>query len=124
MVLKYAPVSGVVIEDEFGIRETAREVDRVAARHHLVVIAIRYQHRMANARQIGRGLMPPRAYRRQLSDEGGDRDRLIAILGALFQSAEKVAGRAAAIEGLGKEEIVFRVLERQRAPYHVAELWT
>jgi hypothetical protein len=61
------------------------------------VIAVRHQHRVANARQIVRTLMRPRAYRLQLSDERGDRDRRVAILGPLFQSAEKVTGRVAAI---------------------------
>src|SRR5207247_3507493 len=65
--------------------------------------------------------MRPRAYRLQLSDEGGDRDRRVAILGPLFQSAEKVTGRAAAIRSPGEEEIVLRVPERQRALGHVAE---
>jgi hypothetical protein len=36
MILENAPVSSVVIEYEFGIRKTAREVSRVAAGHHLV----------------------------------------------------------------------------------------
>src|SRR5439155_18782878 len=106
---------------KLGVREAAREIDRVAARHHLIVIAVRHQDRVADARQIVRGLMRPRAYRLQLSDEGGDRDRRVAILGPLFQSAEKVTGRAAAIRSPGEEEIVLRVPERQRALGHVAE---
>src|SRR5437667_2473734 len=121
VILKYAPVPGVVVKYKFGVREAAREIDRVAARHHLVVIAVRHQDRVADARQIVRGLMRPRAYRLQLSDEGGDRDRRVAILGPLFQSAEKVTGRAAAIRSPGEEEIVLRVPERQRALGHVAE---
>ena len=83
-------------------RSEAREIDRVAARHHLVVIAVRHQHRVANARQIVRRLMRPRAYRLQLRGESGDRHRRVAILGPLFQSAEKVTGRAAAIQSLAK----------------------
>src|SRR4030095_6802030 len=117
----YAAVPGVFVKYEFGVREAAGEIDRVAARHHLVLIAVRHQHGVANARQIVRGLMRPRAYGLQLSDEGTDRDRCVAILGPLSQSAEKVTGRPAAIRSLGEEEIVFRVLERQRALGHVAE---
>ena len=109
VILENAPVSGVVIEHELGIRKTARQVDRIAAGHHLVVIAIRHQHRMANARQIGRSLTPPGMYGLQLSNEGGDRNRLIAVVGALFQPFQKLARRPAAIGGFGKEEIVFRI---------------
>ena len=35
VVLKDAPVPGVVVQHELGIGEAAREIDRVAARHHL-----------------------------------------------------------------------------------------
>jgi hypothetical protein len=62
VALENAPMSGVLIEDEVGVRKATRQVDRVAAGHHLVVIAIRHQHRMANARQIVRSLTPPGMY--------------------------------------------------------------
>ena len=53
VVLEDAAMSGVVVEDELGVRKATRQIDRVAAGHHLVVIAIRHQNRLMNARQIG-----------------------------------------------------------------------
>ena len=47
VILKYAPVPGVVVKHEVGIREAAGEIDRVAAGHHLVLIAVRHQHWLA-----------------------------------------------------------------------------
>ena len=52
-------MSGVVIEHELGVRQATRQVDRIAARHHLVLIAIRHQDRVMNTRQIGGRLTPP-----------------------------------------------------------------
>ena len=52
MILEDAPVSGVLIEDEFGIGQAARQIDRVAAGHHHVLIAIRHQHRLTDRDQI------------------------------------------------------------------------
>ena len=49
MVLENATVSGVLVEHEFGIRDAARHVDRVAARHHFVLVPIRHQHRLLDA---------------------------------------------------------------------------
>ena len=44
-------VSSVVIEYELGIRKAVGKINRVAAGHHLVLITIRHQHRVMNARQ-------------------------------------------------------------------------
>src|SRR3989442_2251625 len=84
VVLEDAPMSGILIEDELGVRKTARHVDRVAAGHHLVVLAIRHQNRVMNARQIGRTLTPPGVDGLQLGSERPARNRLDAILRALF----------------------------------------
>src|SRR2546427_7865405 len=35
VVLEDAPMPGILIEDELGVRKAARQVDRVAAGHHL-----------------------------------------------------------------------------------------
>ena len=42
VVLEDAPMPGILIEDELGVRKAARQVDRVAAGHHPVVITIRH----------------------------------------------------------------------------------
>ena len=42
VVLEDAPMTGILIEDELGVRKAARQVDRVAAGHHPVVITIRH----------------------------------------------------------------------------------
>src|SRR5213593_5064747 len=93
VVLEDAPMTGILIEDELGVRKAARQVDRVAAGHHSVVITIRHQNRVMNARQIGRTLTPPGVYGLQLGDERRDRNRLVAILGALFQPCQQFARR-------------------------------
>src|SRR5207244_5834672 len=74
-----------------------------------------------NARQIGGTLTPPGVYGFQLGVERRDPNRLVAILGALFQSCQEFARRMAAFRGLGEEEIVFRVPESQHALDHVAD---
>src|SRR5438552_15513784 len=74
-----------------------------------------------NARQIGGTLTPPGVYGFQLGVERRDPNRLVAILGALFQSCQEFARRLAAVRGLGEEEIVFRVPEGQHALDHVAD---
>src|SRR5689334_13771037 len=50
VVLEDAPMPGILIEDEFGVRKAARQVDRVDAGHHLVVLTIRHQNRVVNTR--------------------------------------------------------------------------
>src|SRR2546421_12075171 len=62
-----------------------------------------------NARQIGGTLTPPGVYGFQLGVERRDPNRLVAILGALFQSCQEFARRIAAVRGLGEEEIVFQL---------------
>src|SRR5438270_8584906 len=74
-----------------------------------------------NARQIGGMLTPPGVYGFQLGVERRDPNRLVAILGALFQSCQEFARRIAAVRGLGEEEIVFRVPEGQHALDHLAD---
>ena len=110
MILENAPVSSVVIEYELGIRKAVRKINRVAAGHHLVLITIRHQHRVMNARQIGRGLAPPSMDSLQLVGESNERNRFIAVFGAFFQPFQKLPRRPAAIGGSGEEEIVFRML--------------
>src|SRR5207249_138291 len=63
----------------------------------------------------------PVRYGFQLGVERRDPNRLVAILGALFQSCQEFARRIAAVRGLGEEEIVFRVPEGQHALDHVAD---
>src|SRR5213592_2781309 len=74
-----------------------------------------------NARQIGGTLTPPGVYGFQLGVERRDPNRLVAILGALFQSCQEFARRFAAVRGRCEEEIVFRVPEGQHALDHVAD---
>ena len=69
-------MSSVVIEYELGIRKAVRKINRVAAGHHLVLITIRHQHRVMNARQIGRRLTPPSMDSLQLGGESDERNRL------------------------------------------------
>src|SRR6266581_7632600 len=74
-----------------------------------------------NALQVGGTLTPPGVYGFQLGVERRDPNRLVAILGALFQSCQEFARRIAAVRGPGEEEIVFRVPEGQHALDHVAD---
>src|SRR5207245_7066916 len=57
--LEHAAVPGVGIEDELAVREPPVEVDGVLAGHHLVALTVRDEHRLANAREVGRLLLPP-----------------------------------------------------------------
>src|SRR3989441_11125721 len=66
-------------------------------------------------------LTPPGADSLQLGSERRDRNRLDAILGALFQSCQEVARRIAAVARPGEEEIVFRVSEGQPGLHHVTD---
>ena len=89
VILENAPVSSVVIEYELGIRKAVRKINRVAAEHHLVLITIRHQHRVMNARQIGRGLTPPSMDSLQLGGESDERNRFIAVFGTLFSAVSE-----------------------------------
>src|SRR5213596_3613616 len=71
VVLENTPMPRILIEDDLGVRKAARHVDRVAAGHHLVVVAIRHQNRVMNARQIGRTLTPPGVDSLQLARNAG-----------------------------------------------------
>src|SRR6266511_5472898 len=97
VVLEDAPMPGILIEDELGVRKAARQVDRVAAGHHPVVVTIGNQNRVLNARQIGRALTSPGVYGFQLGSERRDRTPLVAILGALMQPCQEFARRLAAV---------------------------
>jgi hypothetical protein len=57
----------------------------------------------------------------QLGGESDKRNPFVAVFGTLFQPFQKLPRRTAAIGGFGEEEIVFRMLERQRGFYHVAD---
>src|SRR5881296_841949 len=48
VVLKDTPMPGILVEDELGIRNAARHVNRVAAGHHLVAFTICHQNRVMN----------------------------------------------------------------------------
>jgi len=52
VILEDASVSGLLVEDEFGIRQAVRQVDRVAGGHHLVLIAIHNQNRRPDGAKI------------------------------------------------------------------------
>ena len=45
VALEDAPMPGILTEHQLGVRKAAREVNRVAAGHHLVVLTIRHQRR-------------------------------------------------------------------------------
>ena len=75
VVLEDASMPGILIEDQLGIRKAPRQVDRVAAGHHLVALTIRHQNRVMNARQLVGTLAPPGVYGLQLGDERRDRKR-------------------------------------------------
>src|SRR5438093_13653742 len=72
-----------------------------------------------NARQIGGTLTPPGVYGFQLGVERRDPNRLVAILGALFQSCQEFARRIASVRGPGQKGKLFHVLEQHHSNDHV-----
>jgi hypothetical protein len=51
VILEYAPVSGVSVEDDFCIRQTPGQIDRITAGHHYIVLTVCYEDRLSNARR-------------------------------------------------------------------------
>ena len=104
LVLEDTSVSGIWIDRELGIRQTASHVSRVAAVDHEVIVAIRYENRLSNDREVvgrahacsfeGIQLGPP-----SLQGNG-----LVTILGAFLQPGEVVFRGALAVRGAGKEQ--------------------
>ena len=80
VILEYAPVPGVSVEDDFCIRQTPGQIDRITAGHHYIVLTVCYEDRLSNARQVGRFLTPPGMDSLELSTESSDGDRFIAIV--------------------------------------------
>ena len=105
MILEDAAMPGIGIEDEFRTGDAAREVARILARHHDVMIAVRDEHRRADRLDWLRRLQPPCLDRRQLGEEGRQADRLVAIRGAQLQPREKGFGRAPAVGAGGEEQL-------------------
>src|SRR5207244_646813 len=86
VILEYAAVSGVTIEDELGMWQTSRQVGRITAGHHAIVLTVDDQDRLLNAGQVGRFLTPPRMDGLELSTERAEGHRSIAIVRPFLQS--------------------------------------
>ena len=57
--LEDAAVARVGVHDQFRVRETPRQIDRVARGHHPVALAVRNEHRLSDDGQVGRLLRAP-----------------------------------------------------------------
>ncbi len=82
-------MSGVIVEHKLGVRQAPRQVDRIAARHYPVLIAIRNKDRLLDRAKILSGLRTPSPDRPELPHERANGDRLIAIRLALLQPSQK-----------------------------------
>src|SRR5258708_5513157 len=89
VILEYAAVSGVTIEDELGMWQTSSQVGRITARHHSIVVTVCYQDWLLNARQVRRFLKTPGMDSLELSTERGDGNRFIAIILTFLQSLQE-----------------------------------
>ena len=93
MVLKDATVACVGVDRELGIGQPSREVGRVLAGHHPVVVAVGDEHCLRNAREICRLLDAPAVDSLEMGPERGDRDRLVSVLLPLLQPVQEGSRR-------------------------------
>ena len=100
VILEDATMSGILIEDEFGIWQATRQIDGVLAGHHFVLVAIGNQNWLLDCTKILWRLRAPSLDCLELPEEGAHRDRLIAIRLALCQPSRKsfAAWRPFAVE--------------------------
>src|SRR3546814_4524148 len=66
VILEYATMPGILVQDEIGARDARGKRYRVRAGHHDVMIAIGDQHRLMNCSEILRRLLAPGLDRGQL----------------------------------------------------------
>src|SRR5918994_1086289 len=101
--LEDAAVTGVGVDDQFGALDPAMEIIGEHGGDHPVVVAVGDQGRLGDLRQVGGGRAAPSLDCLQLGLERLDRDRLVAIRGALFEAFDERLGGALA-SGVAVEE--------------------
>src|SRR3546814_5199313 len=69
VILEYATMPGILVQDEIGARDARGKRYRVRAGHHDVMIAIGDQHRLMNCSEILRRLLAPGLDRGPRSEE-------------------------------------------------------
>lgn len=87
VILEDAAVAGIWVEDEFGTRYAAREIPRVLARDHNVVVSIDNEYRLQVDAQLLRGLRSPGRDLLKLAQEHFRREGGIAVGLAAFRRA-------------------------------------
>src|SRR5215211_8723642 len=102
--LEHPAVPGVAIEDELTVRESSIEVDSVLGGHHPVALTVHGEHRLLDAREVGRLLLTPSVDGLELGAECADGDGLVAVAGTFLQPCQELLAGSAPIGRSGEEE--------------------
>src|SRR5919108_2622080 len=113
--LEHAAVAGVGIDDELAVRESSVEVDGVLGGHHLVALTVHDEHRLVDAREVGRLLLTPAVDGLELGAERAYGDRLVAVVRALLQPCQELLPGSASVRRPGEEEKLLGVLTGEQS---------
>ena len=94
--LEHPAVPGVGIDDELAVRESSIEVDGVLGGHHLVAFTVHDEHRLVDAREVGRLLLTPSVDGLQLGAERANGDGLVAVARTFLQPCQELLARLGA----------------------------
>jgi len=83
VVLEDAAVSGIGVDRQPAVRQSTSQVPRVGGGHHSVMVAVRHEHRLLDARQVARLLPAPAVDGLEVRSERSDGDGLVPVVGAL-----------------------------------------
>src|SRR5438270_9509129 len=112
--LEDAPMACVGVNHQITVRQAPSEVDRVGRRHHAVALAVRNEHGLVNDREVDRLGLAPAVDGLELGPIGPERNRLVAVLGALLQSCQELLARSTPVGCPGEEQKLLRVLQREQ----------
>src|SRR3954470_11195500 len=108
--LEHPAVPSVGVDDELAVGESSVEVDGVLGGHHLVALAVQYEHRQVDAREVGGALLTPSVDGLELGAERAHGDRLVAVVRAFLQACQELLAGSAPVGRPGEEQELLGVL--------------
>ena len=109
----------VGVDHQITARQAPSEVDRVDRRHHPVALAVRDEHGLVNDREVDRLGLAPAVDGLELGAIGPERNRLVAVLGALLQACQELLAGSTPVGCPGEEQELLRVLQGEQCSHGV-----
>src|SRR5215216_7385490 len=113
--LEHPAVAGVGVEDELAVAESSVEVDGVLGRHHVVALAVEDEHRLVDAREVGRRLLTPAVDGLELGAERAYGDGLVTVVRTFLQTCQELLPGTAPVRGPGEEQELLGVLAGEQS---------